>query len=73
MLIEKGKLVGFLQDRLSARVMGMEVNGHGRRESFKDNPIPRMANTVLGKGDAAPEDIIRSAALRIIESVTKRL
>jgi TldD protein len=60
MLIEKGKLVGYLQDRLSARVMGMELNGHGRRESYKNNPVPRMANTVLGKGDANPEDIIKS-------------
>ncbi len=60
MLIEKGKLVGFLQDRLSARVMGMEPNGHGRRDSYQSNPIPRMANTVLGKGEAAPDDIIRS-------------
>jgi TldD protein len=60
MLIEKGKLVGFLQDRLSAKLMKMETNGHGRRASFRDVPIPRMANTVLGSGDATVVDIIGS-------------
>jgi TldD protein len=60
MLIEKGKLVGFLHDRLSARILGMKPNGHGRRENFAVNPIPRMNNTVLARGDASPEDIIKS-------------
>jgi TldD protein len=60
MLIEKGKLVGFLQDRLSAKLMKMDPNGHGRRASYKDVPIPRMANTVLGPGDATVEDILGS-------------
>jgi TldD protein len=60
MLIDKGKLVGYLQDRLSAKLMGTEMNGHGRRQSYQNNPIPRMANTVLAPGDATPEDIIKS-------------
>jgi len=60
MLIEKGKLVGFLQDRLSAKLMKMELNGHGRRESYEYNPIPRMANTILARGESDPEEIIRS-------------
>jgi len=60
MLIEKGTLVGFLQDCLSAKLMNMDPNGHGRRASYRDVPIPRMANTVLGPGDATVEDIIRS-------------
>jgi TldD protein len=59
-LIEKGKLVGFLQDRLSAKVMGMELNGHGRRQSYQNNPVPRMTNTVLAEGDALADDIIKS-------------
>ena len=54
MLIESGKLVGFLQDRLSAKVMGMKPNGHGRRQSYEYLPIPRMANTNLGRGDSDP-------------------
>lgn len=60
MLIEKGKLVGYLQDRLSADLMKMERTGHGRRMSYSKIPIPRMTNTVLAPGDAKPEDIIKS-------------
>ncbi len=60
MLIEKGKLVGFLQDRLSAKLMKMDPNGHGRRASYRDIPIPRMANTMLGAGEATVEEILRS-------------
>jgi len=60
LLIEKGKLVGYLQDRLSAKLMGMTPTGHGRRENFECIPIPRMCNTVLERGEANPEDIIRS-------------
>lgn len=59
-LIENGKLVGFLQDRLSAKLMGMDLNGHGRRASFRDVPIPRMANTVLTPGSATVEEILAS-------------
>jgi TldD protein len=60
LLIDRGTLVGYLQDRLSAKLMGMEPNGHGRRASYRDVPIPRMANTVLGTGTATPEEIIGS-------------
>jgi TldD protein len=60
MLIENGILVGFLHDRLSAKKMGMELNGHGRRMSYRNYPIPRMANTMLGSGDASTDDIIHS-------------
>jgi TldD protein len=59
-LIEKGKLVGYLQDRISARAMGAATNGHGRRESYESVPIPRMCNTVLERGEHDPEEIIRS-------------
>ena len=59
-LIEKGKLVGYLHDRLSAKMLGVERNGHGRRTSYQFPPIPRMGNTVLAKGETPPEEIIRS-------------
>ncbi len=59
-LIEKGILRGYLQDRLNARLMGMPLTGNGRRESFAHIPMPRMTNTFLLAGDSAPEDIIRS-------------
>ena len=60
MMIEKGKLVGFLHDRLSARILGMEANGHGRRESYRVVPICRMNNTMLARGEATPEDVIKT-------------
>lgn len=59
-LVDRGKLTGYLLDRLSARVLGMKPNGHGRRESFSVPPICRMNNTMLAKGETDPEDVIRS-------------
>jgi TldD protein len=60
MLVENGKLVGFLNDRLSAKIMNVKPNGHGRRQSYQHLPIPRMNNTVLGAGNTDPEEIIKS-------------
>ena len=59
-LIENGILRGYLQDRMNARLMGMEPTGNGRRESFAHAPMPRMTNTFMLAGDEAPEDIIKS-------------
>ena len=59
-LIEKGILRGYLQDRLNARLMGMPATGNGRRESFAHVPMPRMTNTFMLAGEEDPEDIIRS-------------
>jgi TldD protein len=59
-LIEKGILKGYLQDRLNAKLMGMSLTGNGRRESFMHIPMPRMTNTFMLAGDSAPGDIIRS-------------
>ena len=59
-LIEDGILVGYMQDRLNARLMGMKATGNGRRESFAHQPMPRMTNTFMTNGDKAPEDIIAS-------------
>src|SRR5437763_11189714 len=61
-LIEKGVLQGYLQDRLSAKVMGVEATGNGRRQSYDHIPMPRMTNTFMMAGDSAPEDIIKSVA-----------
>ena len=60
MMIEKGKLSGFLLDRLSAGILGLEPNGHGRRDSYRSFPLCRMTNTILAKGEASPEDILRT-------------
>jgi TldD protein len=60
MLIEKGILRGYLQDRLNARLMGMPLTGNGRRESFAHMPMPRMTNTFMLAGESTPDDIIGS-------------
>ena len=59
-LIEDGILKGYMQDRLNARLMGMEPTGNGRRESFAHAPMPRMTNTYMLDGDKDPEEILRS-------------
>ena len=59
-LIEDGILVGYLQDTLNARLMGVPVTGNGRRESFAHLPMPRMTNTIMLNGSRDPEDIIAS-------------
>ena len=58
-LIEDGVLVGFLQDRQNARLMGVAPTGNGRRQSYAHAPMPRMTNTVMLNGNHAPEEIIR--------------
>ncbi|WP_347311051.1 metalloprotease TldD [Defluviimonas sp. SAOS-178_SWC] len=57
-LIEDGVLVGFMQDRQNARLMGVKPTGNGRRESFAHIPMPRMTNTYMLGGDARPEDVV---------------
>ncbi len=59
-LIEKGVLKGYMQDKLNARLMGEASTGNGRRQSYDCLPLPRMRNTYLLPGEDAPEDIIRS-------------
>ncbi|NOT83824.1 MAG: metalloprotease TldD [Methylococcaceae bacterium] len=59
-LIEKGILKGYLQDKLNARLMGVKSTGNGRRESYAHMPMPRMTNTYMLPGKSDPEEIIRS-------------
>lgn len=47
MLIEDGVLVGYMQDRQNARLMGVAPTGNGRRESYAHTPMPRMTNTYM--------------------------
>jgi len=58
-LIEDGILKGYLQSRKTARRMGVEPTGNGRRESYRHIPIPRMRNTFLAPGFEAPEAIVK--------------
>ncbi|XDA97445.1 metalloprotease TldD [Sulfitobacter sp. LCG007] len=57
-LIEDGVLVGYMQDRQNARLMGVAPTGNGRRQSHAHPPMPRMTNTYMLGGDAAPDQIV---------------
>ena len=59
-LIEDGMLVGYMQDSLNARLMGMAPTGNGRRESFAHLVMPRMTNTYMRAGSHDPQEMIRS-------------
>ena len=59
-LIEDGILVGFMQDRLNARLMGVKATGNGRRESFAHQPFPRMTNTIMRSGTMSRDEIVSS-------------
>ncbi len=57
-LIEDGILVGYMQDRQNARLMGVPATGNGRRQSFAHIPMPRMTNTFMLAGDADPASMV---------------
>ncbi|ARO13915.1 TldD protein [Ketogulonicigenium robustum] len=57
-LIEDGILVGYMQDRQNARLMGVKPTGNGRRESFAHTPMPRMTNTYMLAGNADPASLV---------------
>ncbi|MGR3762078.1 metalloprotease TldD [Roseobacteraceae bacterium NS-SX3] len=57
-LIEDGILVGYMQDRQNARLMGVAPTGNGRRQSYAHAPMPRMTNTYMLGGDADPGELV---------------
>jgi len=59
-LIENGVLCGYLQDRLSSKLMGAAMTGNGRRQGYDHVPIPRMTNTFMMAGTSSPDEVIRS-------------
>ena len=59
-LIENGILKGYMQDKMNARLMGVEPTGNGRRESYAHLPMPRMTNTYMLPGEHKPDEIIAS-------------
>ncbi len=59
-LIEDGILVGYLQDRMNARLMKSKITGNGRRESYAHLPMPRMTNTYMLGGQQDPNEIVAS-------------
>ncbi len=60
MLIEKGILKGYMQDKMNAELMGEKSTGNGRRESYAHLPMPRMTNTYMLAGEHDPQEIIES-------------
>ncbi|HLN21634.1 MAG TPA: TldD/PmbA family protein [Bacteroidales bacterium] len=60
-LVDKGILVGYLHDKISAKYYGVAPTGNGRRQDYQNYPLPRMRNTYMQPGDALPEDIIKTA------------
>ena len=59
-LIENGKLTGYMQDKHNARLMGVNSTGNGRRESYAHLPMPRMTNTYMLPGQYDPQEVIAS-------------
>jgi TldD protein len=59
-LIEDGVLVGYMHDRMSARLMGLKPTGNARRQSYAHMPMPRMTNTGMLGGDTPREEMIAS-------------
>lgn len=59
-LIEKGVLKGYMQDKMNARLMGVQSTGNGRRESYAHLPLPRMTNTFMLPGESDPQEMIAS-------------
>ena len=65
-LVEKGRLVSFMHDRISAKHFGVAPTGNGRRQSFRHTPQPRMRSTYMLAGETPPDDIIRSVRRGIL-------
>src|SRR5712675_2208946 len=59
-VVDDGTMVGYMQDRQNARLMGMAPTGNGRRESYAHAPMPRMTNTYMLAGTHDPGEILAS-------------
>ena len=59
-LIEDGHLVGLMQDRQNARLMGLKPTGNARRQNYSNPPMPRMTNTFMLNGSESPTNILES-------------
>jgi TldD protein len=59
-LIEDGILVGYMHDRMSARLMGLDATGNGRRQSYAHMPMPRMTNTAMMGGSSNRDEMVAS-------------
>lgn len=67
-LIQSGKWSSLLHDLRTANWKGASPEGNGRRQSFRDLPLPRMSAIYMGNGELSPEDVIGSVKLGIFAS-----
>lgn len=59
-LVKDGILNSYIHDRISAKYYGVTPTGNGRRESFRNIPLPRMRSTYMENGPHSTADIISS-------------
>lgn len=59
-LIDKGVLVGYLNDLITAKYLNVPPTGNGRRESYRNYPLVRMTNTCLAPGTLEPQEIVEA-------------
>lgn len=57
-IVQEGILTSYLHDRISAKHYGIPSTGNGRRESFRQAPIPRMRATYMEAGNIQEEEMI---------------
>ena len=57
-IVKDGVLTSYLHDRISSKHYGVAPTGNGRRDTFRNVPIPRMRATYMEAGDMKEEDII---------------
>ncbi|HEV8360295.1 MAG TPA: TldD/PmbA family protein, partial [Candidatus Thermoplasmatota archaeon] len=58
LLVDKGRLKGFLHSRETAAKLGMAPNGAARAESYAHRPLVRMSNTILLPRDRSFEELL---------------
>lgn len=59
-LVKDGVLDSYIHDRISSKFYGVDPTGNGRRQSFRNVPLPRMRITYMEPGPHTTEDIISS-------------
>jgi TldD protein len=59
-LVSNGILTSYIHDRISAKHYNVKPTGNGRRQDFRNIPIPRMRSTYMESGPHKKEEIIAS-------------
>jgi TldD protein len=59
-IVKDGILTSYLHDRISAAYYKVKPTGNGRRQDFRNVPIPRMRITTMENGPHKKEEILAS-------------